>query len=202
MPAVGEEAVDVIAVTVTFLRMDRPPARPAPRFLLPVTLWPVRRPTVAFYRHLYDTVGAAHLWWLRRVMPDADLAQLLADPAIFLKVLYRDGQPAGFFELDASNRPSVNLSYFGLTPENIGLGLGYPLLCHAVEAAWALGARVVTVNTCTADHPRALPTYLRSGFQPVRRVREIWDIPRRFGFKIPYVLRVDRLAPAPQPQAR
>ena len=43
----------------------------------------------------------------------------------------------------------------------------------------------VTVNTCTADHPRALPGYVRAGFRPVRHVREVWDVPVRLGLKIP-----------------
>ena len=28
-----------------------------------------------------------------------------------------------------------------------------------------------------------LPTYLRTGFKPVRSVREIWDVPNRLGMK-------------------
>ena len=43
----------------------------------------------------------------------------------------------------------------------------------------------MTVNTCTADHARALPTYLRAGFRPLRQVREIWDVPTRLGLRIP-----------------
>ena len=38
-------------------------------------------------------------------------------------------------------------------------------------------ARRLTVNTCTADHPRALPNYLAAGFTEMRQGREIWDIP-------------------------
>jgi hypothetical protein len=48
----------------------------------------------------------------------------------------------------------------------------------------------MTVNTCTADHPRALPTYLRAGFQKVRQVREVWDVPLRLGLRIPDHLRI------------
>ena len=66
----------------------------------------------------------------------------------------------------------------------------------AIDAAWGMGARGVTVNTCTADHPRALPSYLRAGFRPVRAVREIWDVPTRLGLVIPDHL---RLAPAAPP---
>jgi hypothetical protein len=50
-------------------------------------------------------------------------------------------------------------------------------------------ARRMTVNTCTADHPRALPNYLAAGFVEIRRVREVWDIPRRLGLRIPDHLR-------------
>jgi hypothetical protein len=47
----------------------------------------------------------------------------------------------------------------------------------------------MTVNTCTADHPNALPAYHRAGFQPVRQVREIWEVPVRLGMAIPEALR-------------
>jgi hypothetical protein len=47
----------------------------------------------------------------------------------------------------------------------------------------------MTVNTCSADHPRALPNSLAAGFSEVRRVREVWDIPRRLGMNIPEHLR-------------
>jgi hypothetical protein len=47
----------------------------------------------------------------------------------------------------------------------------------------------MTVNTCSADHPRALPNYIAAGFREVRRVREAWDIPVRLGLAIPENLR-------------
>ena len=46
------------------------------------------------------------------------------------------------------------------------------------------------VKTCTADHPRALPTYLAAGFRPVRSVRELWDLPVRLDMRSPDQLRV------------
>jgi len=179
-----------VAVTVTFLRMDQRPADP-PR-LLPDTTPLVRLAacTVPFYRYLYDTVGAPYLWWLRRSLPDAAIAAVLRDPAVSITVLYRGGEPAGFFELDRRANPLVNLSYFGLMPSATGVGLGVAFLRAAVDAAFAGGTRAVTVNTCTADNPRALPGYLRAGFRPVRTVREVWDVPTRLGLSIPEHLRV------------
>ncbi|HEY5300820.1 MAG TPA: GNAT family N-acetyltransferase [Acetobacteraceae bacterium] len=183
------EPVARVAVTVTFLRMDRKPPAPTPS--LPTGCQIVGAPgcTVGFYRYLYDTVGAPYVWWLRRTMSDADLAALLAEPRLSVHVLYAAGEPAGFFELDGRAWPDVNLSYFGLLPHAVGTGLGFPFLGRAVEAAWRPGARGMTVNTCTADHPRALPTYLRAGFRPLRQVREVWDVPLRLGLTIPERLR-------------
>ena len=174
-----------VCVTVTFLRMDMPPWRPGPALPADATVVRETAPTVPFYRFLYDTVGADYLWWLRRAMPDDEIAALLADPCISIHVLYRGGQPAGFYELDARAAPDINLSYFGLLPHAVGTGLGTAFLRHAVDAAWALRPRRVTVNTCNADHPRALPGYLRAGFQPVRRLREVWPVPLRLGMRIP-----------------
>ena len=45
----------------------------------------------AFYRYLYNTVGADYVWWLRRTMPDRELAMLLRDPAVSIHVLYSGG---------------------------------------------------------------------------------------------------------------
>lgn len=177
------------AVTVTFLRMDRPPADPARPLPGDAALVRLARPTVPFYRYLYGTVGGPYLWWLRRAATDEALAALLTDAGVAVTVLYRGGEPAGFFELDARGRPVVNLAYFGLMPHATGQGMGTAFLRAAVDAAWAWGAQAVTVNTCTADHARALPGYLRVGFRPVRTVREVWDIPNRLGLAVPSHLR-------------
>lgn len=105
-------------------------------------------------------------------------------------MLYGDGEPAGFFELDARSGHDVNLAYFGLMPHALGKGLGGPFLRAAIDAAWMLAPTQLRVNTCTADHPRALPAYLRAGFKPIRTVREVWDIPDALELPIPPGLRV------------
>jgi len=179
-----------IAVTVTFLKQQSPPSGEARALPADTSLVRLPHPTVAFYRYLYDTVGAPYVWWLRRTMPLRDLAALLASPAVSIHVLYRDHEPAGFFELDAQVPGVVNLSYFGLFPHCVGKGMGTAFLRAALDAAWAQQPKLVTVNTCTADDPRAMPTYLRQGFTPTRSVREIWDVPNRLGLRIPEHLRI------------
>ncbi len=183
------EPVTRVAVVVTFLRMEWPPLDPVPPLPERMRLVQVETPTVGFYRYLYNTVGAEYVWWLRRTMPDRELASLLANRAVTLHVLYDGGEPAGFFELDRRAWPDTNLSYFGLLPHALGTGVGYPFLRAAIEEGWREGARGMTVNTCTADHPRALPTYMRAGFRPSRQVQEIWSVPNRLGLRIPNHLR-------------
>lgn len=187
---IAAERTTAIAVDVTFLRMDRRPADPAPALPPEFRMAEATRCTVGFYRYLYDTVGHDYVWWLRRTVPDAELAQILADPRVSVHVLYRDGEPAGFYELDRRNRPLVNLSYFGLLPHAVGSGIGRAFLRQAVEDGWAGGTRALTVNTCTADHPRALPNYLATGFAKLRTVREVWHVPHRLGLPIPPRLRI------------
>ncbi len=179
-----------VGVIVTFLRMDRPPADPAPKLPPGAVVRVVAPCPVADYRYLYDTVGGPYVWWLRRTLPDRHLAALLNDPRVTIHVLDYEGLVAGFYELDRSNWPAVNLSYFGLMPHAIGRGLGTAFLRHAVAAGWAYRPNCMTVNTCTADHPRAMPGYLRAGFRTVRQVREEWNVPTRLGLRIPDALRI------------
>ena len=184
------EPVVRVGVTVTFLRLDSSPADPAPQFPAGAVVRVRPDCTVAEYRALYNGVGAEYCWWLRRAMPDRELEALLRAPAVLIHTLHAGGRIAGFHELDRSPWPTMNINYFGLLPHAVGRGLGYPFLRHAVDAAFGFGAKAVTVNTCTADHPRALPTYLRAGFKPVRTVEEVWRIPERLGLHVPPNLRV------------
>lgn len=186
----GTSAATRIAVNVTFLRMDARVDAPVPSLPADTHVDTLGAPTVAFYRYLYATVGGPYCWWLRRVAPDSEIEALLASPAISIHVLYRDGEPAGFYELDVRSGHDVNLAYFGLMPHMIGRGAGAGFLRHAIDAAWMLAPTQLRVNTCSADHPRALPAYLRAGFRPLRTVREIWDIPDALGMPIPAALRV------------
>jgi GNAT superfamily N-acetyltransferase len=185
------EATERALVTVVFLRMARPPARP-PALLPPGVTLRRERLAVPDYRRLYHDVGTPWLWWLRRLMPDEQLARHLASPQVSTHVLRVNGREAGFFETDATHWPYVNLNYFGLKPEYIGRGLGRKFLNAAVDSVY-LGAASqlagMTVNTCSADHPRALANYLAAGFVEYRRVREVWDIPVRLGLSVPAHLR-------------
>ena len=92
----GAAGKRTVLVTVTYLEMTSPDRRSA------VPGWPERvmvqraeRPTVSFYRYLYDTVGADWDWYERRRLSDDALAEIVHDDAVEVHVLYVRGTPAG-----------------------------------------------------------------------------------------------------------
>lgn len=81
-----------------------------------------RRPTVPYYRILYDAVGRDYDWTSRKKLSDAELSVLLNAPRLEIHVLMADGVPAGFAELDRRIEGEIELVQFGLLPEFIGQG--------------------------------------------------------------------------------
>ena len=155
-----------IPVTVTYLEMTSPEQRSAaPGPAGPVTIQQAWRPTISFYRYLYDTVGADWGWYERRRLSDEALAAIIHDEAVEVFVLYARGVPAGYAELDRRAGKEVEIAYLGLVPEYIGHGLGPILLDRALERAWSRTPRRVWLHTCSLDHPKALAVYQRAGFE-------------------------------------
>ena len=150
-----------------------------------VALMRAERPTAGFYRFLFDAVGRDWVWISRRFWSDAELTKVIHDPLVELTVLYVAGVPAGYFELDRRIADEVELSFFGLMPDFIGLGLGRFLINAAVDAAWQGEVRRVFVHTCDLDHPRALSVYQKAGFTPYRQETETLKDPRLVGLPWP-----------------
>jgi GNAT superfamily N-acetyltransferase len=155
-------------VKVYYLQMFAPNGRTAspPRDRLAVLH--ARRPSVAYYRFLYHTIGKDYHWYSRGKLPDAELAVLLADPAEEIHVLHVDGNPAGFAELDGRATGEIELVQFGLMPEWIGQGLGRYFLQWTIDQAWSRRPGRFWLHTCSLDHPAALPNYLKAGFSLYR----------------------------------
>jgi GNAT superfamily N-acetyltransferase len=171
MSADGDGAAADIAYTVTWLEMTERPERPRPPppLLRGLSLLRAETPPVRFFRYLYDVVGGDYEWTDLHAATEEDIAAFVQDPAVKLYVAYLTGWPAGFIQLDFRASSVCDIAYFGLAPEAIGRGLGYWLLGEGVHMAWDSGVDKLTVNTCTLDHPRALPMYQKWGFAPVRR---------------------------------
>ena len=103
----------------------------------------------------------------RRLLDDEALSGKVHAEGVEVSVLYANGSPAGYYELDFSVPASTSLVYFGLMAQWTGRGIGPWLLGSAISEGFARGAEFLTLNTCTLDHPAALPLYQRLGFRPV-----------------------------------
>jgi GNAT superfamily N-acetyltransferase len=129
-----------------------------------------------FYRFLYAEVGRFYHWTDRLPWSDEQIQAHLSRPQISLWVMYTDGEPAGYFELESHDDGSTEIAYFGLLPESIGMGLGKYLLSTAIDRAWSGGANRVWLHTCTLDDPAALPNYLNRGFKPFKEEQYVTTV--------------------------
>jgi GNAT superfamily N-acetyltransferase len=161
-----------LPITITHLQMERADWTQRGRTPdIEVTIEHVAAPTAACYRELYDRVGRPWLWYERRLLSDAALQTLLEQPDHELHVARHGGELVGYFELGGDE-----LAFFGLTLPYIGRRIGPWLLDRAIERAFARGVERLLLNTNTLDHPRALATYRKAGFKPVRsEARELRD---------------------------
>jgi GNAT superfamily N-acetyltransferase len=172
---------DQIATIVTSLEMYARPALGSPAMsALKLVHW--KEPDLDRYRSLYHAVGTPWLWFSRLVMPDAELAAIIGSPDVTVHAATRrDGTPVGILELDFRVAGQCELSFFGLTPDMTGRGVGGWLMQHALRLAWRDGITRVWVHTCTLDHPAALGFYQRHGFRAYARAVETFADPRLTG---------------------
>ncbi len=191
-PSIGLATVETVVTTLQMTERPSRPTTPSPAGL-PTALVQARPQGVAFYRWLYERIGAEWTWIARRLMTDAELMAAIGDPAVEIYVLQVGGVPAGYGEVDRRKGPdAVELAYFGMLPEFIGQGYGRYLLDAVVDLAWSAGpCDGLRVQTCDLDHPRALAAYQRAGFQPVRQHVATLPDPRLVGLPLP-----DRQRPA------
>lgn len=152
-------------VTVTFLEQDTRERMPRiPRPAQPGAILRAEGMPPSFYRYLFDAVGGPHKWVSRRYLSDSELAAIIHDDKAQIFVLYRDGWPAGFAELNTGHALGTEIKFFGLLPEAQGLGLGRWFFHEVAQLAWDGGASKLVIETCTLDNPHALRIYQRMGF--------------------------------------
>jgi len=154
-----------IRTKTTYLEMFVPPGTEVAPPRADVRIESVACPSTVFYQELYRSVGGDYCWVDRLMMPDEELQSILNDERVSVHVLRVAGEPAGYSELDCRVGNDIELAYFGLFPTFIGQGLGKFFLHWMLHTAWSLGPTRVWVHTCDLDHPAALPTYLKAGFQ-------------------------------------
>ena len=166
-----------VGTVVTFLEMkERPALRPMPSSRLRLVRWGVVEP--AKYRALFRRVGGPWLWYSRLAMDDA---ALLAAVAEVHAVIDPRGVEVGMIELDFRKDGECLIRFLGLVPELAGKGHGKWLFAQVMALAWRKGVERVHVNTCSLDHPAALPSYLKAGFTAYKRAFESFPDPRLLG---------------------
>jgi GNAT superfamily N-acetyltransferase len=165
-----------VASVVTYVQMTARPEwidGPFDGVLAPLAL-----DDLAVYRALFKRIGENWLWFSRARMNDEELRVRLNGPGY--QVLVLEGG-RGFVELDRKGE-DVEISLFGLAPEETGKGLGRTMMALGLRVAWSEGTERVWLHTCTLDDPRALGFYRKMGFRPYARGIEISNDPRLQGW--------------------
>ncbi len=122
-----------------------------------------------FNKFLYQFVGEDWSWNDKLTLSDKKWKLYAENDNLRTWVAYYKGSIAGFYELEKQHGANVEIAYFGLAPNFIGIGLGGYLLTHAVRSAWDwFGTKRVWVHTCTLDHEGALNNYKARGFDVYR----------------------------------
>ncbi len=150
------------AYKVTYLELAKPPSdlnfQPALNVISASPIPP------AYFRSIYSEVGRKWLWEDLLEEPVEVFQAYCNQKSKRIYTLIHNGAPAGFFVLHQMKQ-TTDLAYFGLLEDVFGQGLGKQLLDYAIHEAWkSQTCKKMTVNTCTLDHPSALPLYKSRGF--------------------------------------
>jgi len=125
-----------------------------------------------FNRFLYQLVGADWEWNDKLEWTDEQWQGYAEADNLRCWVVWCEGAPAGYFELQMQSGKSVEVSYFGVARKFLGRGIGGHLLTEAIKAAWGWGASRVWLHTCSLDHPYALANYQARGLTVYKTEQE------------------------------
>lgn len=150
---------------ITFLEMsERPEIFPSVREDFRIVLadknWRINR-------DWYQRVGSQWAWTDRLKWSESEWSDYAEAENLETWITIFQGEECGYFELLEEDH-AVRIALLGLAPEFIGKGLGGSLLGKALECAWKEETTRVFLDTCSKDHPNALPNYLRHGFRVIR----------------------------------
>ncbi|REC94808.1 GNAT family N-acetyltransferase [Kushneria indalinina] len=151
--------------TIWYLEMCDPGAHHARALPEALNVVECEIPRLAFNRFLYQLVGAQWQWDEKLTGDQNAWRSMIESDAHRTFVAYHRGAIAGYYELYRPDGVNVEILYFGLVSDFIGMGFGSGLLSHAIDQAWGWsGTERVWLHTCSLDHPAALDNYQKRGF--------------------------------------
>ena len=166
-----------IEVTTTFLEMLSPKDfKPKILDRKDVRVRKVEIPTPVINHFFFVNVGRPWKWYSRLSWTLGDWQALVEQKTVATSIGYIKGTPFGYIELVRQGQ-SVEIAFFGLLPQYIGMGLGGFLLSEAIRLAWELDPGRVWVHTCTLDHKYALNNYLARGLTIYKREKKTEQVP-------------------------
>jgi GNAT superfamily N-acetyltransferase len=136
----------------------------------------VEIPTPVINHFFFVNVGRPWKWYSRLSWTLGDWQALVEQKTVATSIGYIKGTPFGYIELVRQGQ-SVEIAFFGLLPQYIGMGLGGFLLSEAIRLAWELDPGRVWVHTCTLDHKYALNNYLARGLTIYKREKKTEQVP-------------------------
>lgn len=157
--------ISTVNVRTWYLQMLSPPLAESLHVPRHFSIVRAQNPTLSWYRFLYTQVGKDFSWYNRLIMFDDELEKIITDNRVEVWVLYLNGVPAGFTELDRRVENEIEVSYFGILPEFRGAGIGRFFLDWIIEKAWSYAPSRLWLHTCELDHVAALSLYVKSGFK-------------------------------------
>jgi ribosomal protein S18 acetylase RimI-like enzyme len=181
------------SITTYYLEMlDPRDLKPKRSWRSDVAMVCVDPPMPELNRFFYTSAGADWYWHDRLPWTYQKWHDYLNRPELETWMLTVKGVPAGYYELELQSNeshlpdggerpgvggPHVEIAYFGLLPQFVGVGLGGHLLTSAIERGFAMGAKRVWVHTCTLDHPQALANYKARGLHLYKEEVHSQDLP-------------------------
>ena len=164
-------------VTTTFLEMLSPKdLKPKIPDRDDVRVAQVEIPTPVINHFFFVNVGRPWKWYSRLKWTLSDWRTQVENDMVTTWIGYIKGSPFGYIEL-VRQAESVEIAFFGLLPQYIGMGLGGFLLSEAIRRAWQLNPRRVWVHTCTLDHKYALDNYLARGLTIYKQEKKTEQVP-------------------------
>lgn len=127
-----------------------------------------RNPEVSFYQYLYQAIGKDAGWIERLEMDSRSLDSQLQKPNNRLHVLYVDGNPGGFAEVELSHNDEIQISHFGLIPSLRGKKLGKFFFNWVIHNTWTAETERIWLSYTDWVHPAAIRIFQKAGFTKQR----------------------------------